>query len=102
MGIRILKDEKQGYSCLYCSTTMWAFGGIFYDEENPEDFLQWLVIDPRSLSDSDLETKISDWREHLELSKELLKADSIRNEEKEKLQTAWKKIQAEEGTENGK
>lgn len=64
MAVRILKDED-GYSCMYCSTSMWAFGGIFYKEENIEDFLNWLSpTDPRRLTDHELETKIQEWREY--------------------------------------
>lgn len=62
MGIRILTDNEQGYKCFYCSTTMWAFGGIFYQDEDPEEFLKWLGKDPRTLKDNELESKIADWR----------------------------------------
>ena len=62
MAVKILTDTDQGYSCLYCSTTCWAFGGIFYEEENAEDFLDWLGDDPRSLSNQELENKMHEWR----------------------------------------
>ena len=69
MGVRIIRDEEQGYSCMYCSTTMWAFGGIFYKDEDPDEFLTWLEAnhlkdknDARQYSDKELENKISDWR----------------------------------------
>lgn len=62
MGVRILKQEDDGYSCMYCSTTMWAFGPIFYKDENIEDFLLWLQTDPRPLTNEELEIKVSEWR----------------------------------------
>jgi hypothetical protein len=42
---------------LYCSTTMWAFGPIFKDRDEAEEFLDWPKVDPRSLADNQLETK---------------------------------------------
>ena len=62
MGVSILED-KNGYKCMYCNTTMWAFGGIFYEGEDAEDFLEWLEEDPRNLYDSELERKITEWRQ---------------------------------------
>ena len=62
MSISILTDPEHGYQALYCDTTMWAFGGIFYEEEDPAEFLEWLEDDPRFLGDSYLESKITDWR----------------------------------------
>jgi hypothetical protein len=61
MGVRILRD-KDGDSCLYCSTTGNAFGPIFYDGEEPEEFLEWLKIDPRKLTNKELEDKVYEWR----------------------------------------
>lgn len=62
MSVQILTDRDEGYKCLFCNTTMWAFGGIFYAEENVEDFLEWLPKDPREYKDKDLENKIFEWR----------------------------------------
>lgn len=74
MGVRIIRDKEQGYSCMYCSTTMWAFGGVFYKDEEPDDFLTWLEAthhkDPRELKDSDLENRIHEWRKTLEVINE--------------------------------
>ena len=61
MGVSILED-KNGYKAMYCNTTMWAFGGIFYDGEDVWEFIDWLHSDPRSLSDVELETEIYKWR----------------------------------------
>lgn len=70
MGVRVLRGNNEGdsngYSCLYCSTTMWAFGGIFNEDEEPEDFLKWLQentgIDPRKFTDKEMEIKMAEWR----------------------------------------
>jgi len=62
MGVRILYDKESDYACLYCSTSMWAFGGIFYGEEEAEAFLKWYRGDPRLLRDHELESKIVDFR----------------------------------------
>lgn len=61
MGVSILED-KNGYKAMYCNTTMWAFGGIFYGDEDVDDFLEWLQDGPRRFNDRDLEIKISEWR----------------------------------------
>jgi len=62
MGIHILEDKDSGYKALYCSTTMWAFGCIFYEDEDVEDFLEWLKIDPRRFIDKEFENKVYEWR----------------------------------------
>jgi hypothetical protein len=75
MGVRILGDEKN--AVLYCSTTDWAFGPVFYPsdthyaDERIESFLRWFkknssvgplyYDDPRQLTDSELEGKYSTW-----------------------------------------
>lgn len=65
MGVSILRD-KDGKSCLYCSTTMWAFGPIFGKEHDPDEFLEWLNDDPRRLTDKELESEYCDWIKSLE------------------------------------
>jgi hypothetical protein len=70
MGIRILED-KDGYKCLYCSVTMWAFGAIFYDNEDPEEFLEWLKKDARLLTDKEFESAVYDWRREIEKAEEV-------------------------------
>ena len=61
MGVRILED-RDGYKCLYCSTTMVAFGNIFYENEDVEEFLEWLKEDARRFTHKGLENKIYAWR----------------------------------------
>ena len=65
MSTHILSD-KDGQSCLYCSTTEWAFGPIFHTGEDAEDFLKWLGTDPRHLTDGELEDKVAEWRQDTE------------------------------------
>jgi len=62
MAVCILEDERTGYKAMYCTTTMWAFGGIFYGDEEPEKFIEWLGVDPRTITDADFECKMSEWR----------------------------------------
>ncbi len=62
MSVQILTDTENGHKCLYCTTTMWAFGSIFYEDDDVEDFLEWLPKDARLYTDSELETKIYEWR----------------------------------------
>ena len=62
MGVHVLIDKDDIYKCLYCSTAMWAFGPIFYEDEDVDEFLAWLKIDPRRLKDKELEDKVYEWR----------------------------------------
>ena len=70
MGVHVLRDKHE--SCLYCSTSMFAFGPIFYEGEEPDEFLDWLVADPRGMTDKELEQKVTDWRDLLEQEQEKL------------------------------
>lgn len=74
MGVRILSNVRRDYeqsrhAVLYCSTSDWAFGPAFYDDddhdadERAEAFCRWLgTRDPRGLTDAELERAYSDWR----------------------------------------
>jgi hypothetical protein len=62
MGVRIVEDVGADMAVLYCSTSMWAFGPVFEDSEQAEDFLDWLPMDARTLSNSELEAKHDEWR----------------------------------------
>ena len=70
MSVQVLEDRETGYQLMYCSTTMWAFGPIFYDDEDVEEFLGWLPKYPRTYSDTELEIKVSEWRSISEESQE--------------------------------
>lgn len=65
MGWRILKGDDS--ACFYCSTSDWAFGPVFSDEnghdadERAEAFARWLVIDPRTLTDGELASRYTAW-----------------------------------------
>ena len=62
MGIDIIENEENGYKAMYCNTTMWAFGGVFYEDEEPQEFLDWLPQDARRYEDNELESLMSKWR----------------------------------------
>jgi len=65
MGVRILRAKSE--AVLYCSTTDWAFGPVFSDDddhdadERAEAFTRWLVKDARTFSDSELQSAYSRW-----------------------------------------
>lgn len=61
MSIEIL-EGKDGRKAMFCNTTMWAFGAIFYANEDVQSFIEWLPEDARTYEDSDLESKIHEWR----------------------------------------
>ena len=65
MGVRILQGNGEGdsdHAVLYCSVTDWAFGPLFADYDEAQAFLDWLIVDPRTLSDDDLGAKLSAFR----------------------------------------
>jgi hypothetical protein len=53
MGCRILRNESDTIAELYCSTSDWAFGPVFYAgvgapaSERAKDFLLWLKQHPQ-------------------------------------------------------
>ncbi len=65
MGVRILKDRYDDLAVLFCSTSEWAFGPVFYKNaernysasELAKKFLSWLGRDPREYTDDKLRTK---------------------------------------------
>lgn len=72
MSIRIIESnsDTDSYAVLYCSTSMWAFGPVFEDAEQAEEFLKWLIVDPRGLEDRELERKYWEFRETREKEEE--------------------------------
>lgn len=67
MATRILHTGDYGRAILYCSTTDWAFGPVF-DEDDEHDatsraeaFLEWLKTDPRLLSDAEMSARYTEW-----------------------------------------
>ena len=65
MSVRII-EGTDGYKCLYDSVTMTAFGPIFYDEDDIDDFLEWVKVDPRKCSQEALDNIVHEWREYVE------------------------------------
>lgn len=61
MSCRIISDENG--AVFYCSTTMKAFGLVMEDEGEAEDFMMWLIKDPRKFTDQELENKYYEFRE---------------------------------------
>lgn len=63
MGIRILVDKDNEMAVIYCSTSGVAFGPIIDAnngvgaEELAQAFLDWLVVDPRLITDNELLNK---------------------------------------------
>ena len=90
MGVRILRCEHpypstSGMAVIYCSTTEWAFGPVFHDQENHDSleraelFLQWLGTDARTFTDSELESK---YHAFLKVEEELWLARERQEEER--------------------
>jgi hypothetical protein len=64
MGVRILQgDKSHDGAVLYCSVSMWAFGPVFEDEDEAQQFLNWLDVDPRKLSEPELHVKYLEFLE---------------------------------------
>lgn len=66
MGVRVLYDEEKNMAAIYCSTTDWAFGPVVYGgaleaDRLAEKFLKWLAVDPRGMSNAELEGKWSEF-----------------------------------------
>jgi hypothetical protein len=68
MGCRILEDREDGFACMYDSVTMTAFGPVFDDGQQLENFMAWLGpdTDPRKLDDNELSALLAKFLEHEE------------------------------------
>ena len=70
MSIEILTDIDSYQSVMFCNTGMVAFGPVFGEEEDPQDFLDWYDknycktdnIGVRMLSDQNLLGFVERWR----------------------------------------
>lgn len=75
MGVRILSNDETSagnhvsQAALYCSTSDWAFGPVFYGDrehdatERAEAFCRWLGMrDPRRLTEHELLIAYNAWR----------------------------------------
>jgi len=62
MGVSYI-ENKDMEKALYCTTTMQAFGPIFYAEDDVEDFIEWLKPrDARVLTQKELDTEYYKWK----------------------------------------
>lgn len=65
MSVELLTDYQvspgSGMTAMYDDTDMWAFGPVFDDPEEAQDFLAWLPEDPRRLDKATLEIKHDVW-----------------------------------------
>ena len=59
-------ENKDGEKALYCTTSMQAFGPILYNNDDVEDFLDWLPNDARHYSNQELDNKYYEWKQELE------------------------------------
>lgn len=67
MSVHIISGDQ--IATLFCSTSDWAFGPVFYEEralgkdaaERAEAFLRWLKRDAREFDQPDLERKYLAW-----------------------------------------
>ena len=60
-------ESKDMEKALYCSTTMQAFGPIFYEDDDVDEFLEWLPMDARKNTDGELNNKYYEWRTEREV-----------------------------------
>ena len=69
MGVRIIEDKDERMAVLYCSTTTWAFGPVFYEfadgslsaRDMAITFIRWLPQDARLYTQKELEDKHNEW-----------------------------------------
>jgi hypothetical protein len=69
MSVEILTGTMPGSqeqrSCLVDSVSGWVFGPLFHDEDDAEEFIQWVIehrgCDPRALAPSDLRAAHMEW-----------------------------------------
>ena len=68
MAVKILTSED-GEQVLYCSTTMQAFGPVHENQDYElADFLEWLMIDARTFTQTNLTEKYYEWLKECELN----------------------------------
>jgi hypothetical protein len=64
MGLKIITEDD--YQVMFCSITMQAFGPVHIMGDNDlQDFVDWLPVDPRRLDDSELNKKYYQWINNL-------------------------------------
>jgi len=76
MGVRIIDGGADG-AAFYCSTSGFAFGPVFEDAYEAEEFLQWLPEDPRKYKDWELEEKLVEFHDYKEELRKEEEAESV-------------------------
>ena len=69
MGVRIIEDKEERMAVLYCSTTMWTFGPVFYENDSGDKsagemalaFVRWLPLDARCYTQGKLRDEHNKW-----------------------------------------
>ena len=69
MALWTMYDGKLRRACLVDSVSETAFGPLFADEEECEDFLEWLGHDPRKHTTTDLVNLKNKWLKEQEKAK---------------------------------
>lgn len=62
MSLQLIKDDDLGYSVLFSPESMRPVGGVFYEGEDANDFIEWLPKYINEYNDDELCQAMSDWR----------------------------------------
>lgn len=79
MSIEIMQCDRTSRKVMFCNTTDWAFGPVFPEDHDPEDFINYVeaigLRDPRTITpDNELERVYNDWLRFKEAVDAKLKA----------------------------
>jgi len=80
VSIEILTDRDTNQSVMFCNTSDIAFGPVFGEDEDPQEFLDWIddkkmiqmgakgieSLDVRGISGEYLSTLVDNWRKQVE------------------------------------
>jgi len=70
MSIEILTDRDTNQSVMFCNTDNIAFGPVFGEDEDPQDFLDWAhrlgYPDVRTAAQEVLGGLVDNWRKQVE------------------------------------
>jgi hypothetical protein len=59
MGTRIISNNDG--AVMYDSVNHWAFGPVFWTYEHADDFIKWVKVDPRTLTEKELIKQFGFW-----------------------------------------
>ena len=62
MSLQLIKDDDLGYSVLFSPECMRPVGGVFYEGEDANDFIEWLPKHINEYNDDELRQAMSAWR----------------------------------------